>query len=91
MQVSEAACQDVRVEFSKGENGNDASVAEFPTDRGRGCYQGGEGAPGTRALCFSVLPLQCRSKHPGRGTGENIFLCKVLTKTKMFVPLRDGL
>ena len=41
MQVSEAACQDVRVEFSKGENGNDASVAEFPTGRGRVCYRGG--------------------------------------------------
>lgn len=29
MQVSEAACQDVWVEFSKGENGNDATVAIF--------------------------------------------------------------
>lgn len=41
MQVSEAACRDVQVEFSKGEDGNDASVAEFPTGRGRVCYQGG--------------------------------------------------
>jgi len=41
MQVGEAACKDVRVECSKGENGNDASVAEFLAGRGRVCYQGG--------------------------------------------------
>lgn len=51
----------------------------------------GQEASGIWVFCSSVLSLQCRSKHPGRITRESTFLCKVLTRMKMFVPLRDGL
>lgn len=34
MQVSEAACRDVQVEVSNGENRNDAFLTEFSTVRG---------------------------------------------------------